>query len=863
MPNATSAPAAPRSSRSASRRRSAPASAPLPLADSGPSLAHLPEPHRSFFYEHDWQLTYSQPRAARPAIFRSATSLELHPSAHASLGAAAERLWRHQHIALRAWRRGHNVLLTTATASGKTLVFTAAAIDLLSRDPSARVLVFSPTKALATQLVASFQGALGAAGLPAEVARIDGDHGDFQTRLRTCRTARIWIATPDAFHAGILSRLDHAVIRKLLTSLRAIVIDEGHTYTGAFGTHAAYLLRRIQYHISRLSGCPLRFIAASATLAQPRTHMGNLTGCRFAVVGPRADGAPRHSLQLHLVRPPAGADMLGQLGDLLVRWCSAEARGESFAVFCPSRRLTEIVADCANRDDHATSPERWADGLDRRIGVYRAGLTGVERREVEEGLSAGRLRGVVCTNALELGVDFPNLTSGLLFGAPTSVSSFRQRLGRFGRHAQAHVFVVHDGSPASDQLFEDPIAWLARPDPDTCLYLDNARVLAQHAVCLRAEIDALPASPPPSWESYFPASFVAEYSALRRGEPSPEAREEIELAAGQPHRSVSLRDFDRMFRVSYRGNSIGQLTFAQTLREAFPGAVYLHNGQPWRVRRTDTRSAEVIVEPERRGVFTRPVSLPPRLAPDLAEGRLAAWRAGSLAVAEARCEVTEFVAGYSENRGPQLTTHLYSEEGQRWLVRAYTTTGVVLSHPSLQNDSFDATVAAELLQEAYVFVVPMERQDLNATCGRLLAPRLGLAEGTRFLALYDETRGSLRLTRALADPLTLAAVLRRAARLANTRNLSPAIHTALLAMAESTGGPVAALAMEGTALASTASFAIGDRALHLSTGDTVQILAVHQDLDTRFRYEVRRIRDSATGSIAGDVLAHLPAAQAA
>ena len=157
----------------------------------------------------------------------------------------------------------------------------------------------------------------------------------------------------------------------------------------------------------------------------------------------------------------------------------------------------------------------------------------------------------------------------------------------------------------------------------------------------------------------------------------------------------------------------------------------------------------------------------------------------------------------------------------------------------------------------------MERQDLNATCGRLLAPRLGLAEGTRFLALYDETRGSLRLTRALADPLTLAAVLRRAARLANTRNLSPAIHTALLAMAESTGGPVAALAMEGTALASTASFAIGDRALHLSTGDTVQILAVHQDLDTRFRYEVRRIRDSATGSIAGDVLAHLPAAQAA
>ncbi len=263
-----------------------------------------------FFNTHQWRVVDVQVTQGRAAELFGVDDL---PLAAASRNFLARRyprgIYRHQKEALKCVLAGKNVCLVTGTSSGKSLVFQAAAVDLLARDPNARVMAIYPMKALGNEQRDRWQAALESAGLAAPqpvspavgvegpVGRIDGNIPP-GFRLNILERSRVVIFTPDIIHAWLFSNLNQPVVIDFLRRVRLVVVDEVHAYTGVFGSNAAFLFRRLQ-HLIALLGAKPAYIAASATIARPEQHLQNLFGRPFTFIGPEMDSSPRFPIQVY------------------------------------------------------------------------------------------------------------------------------------------------------------------------------------------------------------------------------------------------------------------------------------------------------------------------------------------------------------------------------------------------------------------------------------------------------------------------------------------------------------------------------------------------------------------------------------
>ncbi len=245
-------------------------------------------------------------------------------------------IYRHQKEALRHALAGENVCLVTGTSSGKSLVFQAAAVNLLAHDPNARVMAIYPMKALGNEQRERWQIALESAGLAAPaptpalaqasratgslsaegpIGRIDGNVPP-GFRLNILERSKVVVFTPDIIHAWLFSNLNQPIVIDFLRRVRLVVVDEVHAYTGVFGSNAAFLFRRLQ-HLIGLLGAKPAYIAASATIAHPEKHLDNLFGKNFALIGPELDTSPRFPLKVYLVDPPKQERFLDEVVQLL------------------------------------------------------------------------------------------------------------------------------------------------------------------------------------------------------------------------------------------------------------------------------------------------------------------------------------------------------------------------------------------------------------------------------------------------------------------------------------------------------------------------------------------------------------------
>jgi DEAD/DEAH box helicase domain-containing protein len=433
-----------------------------------PALARLVVAHRVL-----------EPLAPRHAPWPD----RLHPGLVAALRSrGVEALYTHQAEAIAAVRAGRNVSVVTPTASGKTLCYNLPVLDAVARDPTARALYMFPTKALAADQLHELRALADAAELPLKTHTYDGDTPP-NVRSVVRSAGQVVITNPDMLHAAILPH--HTKWFKLFENLRFVVIDELHTYRGLFGSHVANVIRRLR-RVCRHYGSDPVFICASATIANPRELAELLLDAPVELVDD--NGAPRGRKHVLVVNPPVANEQLGvRTSALLTGQRLAErliaGRVQTIA-FARSRTAVEVLTTYLH-ETFAPPP-----GHPHTIRGYRGGYLPNERKEIEAGLRAGRIRGVVATNALELGIDIGGLDAAISIGYPGTIASTWQQMGRAGRRTSTSLAALICSSAPIDQFLAAHPEYLFDRSPEHGLVNpDNLHVLLNH---LRASSFELP-----------------------------------------------------------------------------------------------------------------------------------------------------------------------------------------------------------------------------------------------------------------------------------------------------------------------------------------------------------------------------------
>lgn len=675
-------------------------------------------------------------------------------------------IYLHQKTALKSILTGENVCLTTGTASGKSLVFYAAALEHLVRNPAARIIAMYPLKALGKEQEERWEQFMKTAGLKVKIGRIDGQV-PMMSRMPLVKNSQILIVTPDIIHAWFTYNLSEKSVARFLADTALIIVDEAHNYTGVFGSNSAFLFRRIQ-HLMGLMNASCQYISASATIANPKKHLANLFGMDFTLVEPEADTSPKRELRVQFLNPPAVDDLLTSLPKLM-EFMVRETK-EKFIAFVDSRKQTEYITTIAARSSTYEEDEEeiLVNNLIEKLQVlpYRAGYEEHDRSAIQERLTNGTLTGVVSTSALELGIDIPSLTLGILIGVPRSSTSLYQRIGRIGRHQDGVVLIVNTGDMHNESIFANPKQLLQMPLSESALYLENPRIQYIHALCL-ARMDGehdkvsgllrVPKSTEFKSNIAWPKGFIDLCNAERAGIISTEFQNMKAQAGDDPNHAYPLRDVELQFQVKRKKGpteeSRGSLSYGQLMREAYPGAVYYYATKPYRVYRVSTHKRLVEVREEKK-YTTKPQMMPTLVFPNLAPGNIFSCKKyGDTAIAECNLQIREAILGFKERRGPNEYSYDYplDQSGgiffdQPRFTRNFFTTGIVLSHPSLNNPNVKTETLANLLYEVFLMVIPFERRDIQFATDKHRIQQGPFAIDDRFLCIYDQTYGSLRLS---------------------------------------------------------------------------------------------------------------------
>jgi len=541
------------------------------------------------------QLVARSRTGARPAR-TVALPDSLHPELREALAARGiEQLYSHQAETLAAAYAG-DTIVTTGTASGKSLAFNLPVLDTLAHDRSARALYLYPTKALAQDQARALH-ALKLKYL--RPAIYDGDTPKEERRAIRQRSNLI-LTNPDMLHVGVLP--NHKSWGDFLANLAWIVVDEAHTYRGVFGSHVANVLRRLR-RLALAYGTEPRFVLASATIANPVELAERLTGCDVQLVD--RDGAAHQERQIAMWNPPlldestgARASPLAEAAELVADLVEREVRT---ICFLRSRRGVELI----QKFTRLRLEEHGRADLAERVAPYRAGYTPAQRREIEQRLVDGDLLAVIATDALELGIDVGELDAAICVTFPGTVASLRQMWGRAGRRSTGLALYVA-GADALDQFFcRHPDEFLDRPVESAILDHESEEIHLAHLCAAAYELPLSPGDEEflgPRWAAY--AERLVKLGQLRerggrflpRGEGFPAAS--IPLRSSSPD-SVAIIEAEA-------GEIIGSVESARARAAAHPGAIYLHMGQSYEVEDLDMHNRRALVSRFSGDWYTQP-----------------------------------------------------------------------------------------------------------------------------------------------------------------------------------------------------------------------------------------------------------------
>ncbi|CAN5174634.1 hypothetical protein BH24ACT19_BH24ACT19_05840 [soil metagenome] len=504
----------------------------------------------------------------------------------------ATRLYSHQLEAYERVRAGENVIVATATASGKSLCYKIPAFENALISAANRALFLYPTKALAQDQLQKIQKLKLRGVYPATYDR------DTPKALRgeLRRRANVILTNPDMLNVSLLPNHD-SLWADFFKNLKIIAVDEAHLLRGVFGSHVAAVLRRLR-RVTELHGANPRFILTSATIANPLELAEVLTGLPFELVD--RDGASSGERRVIFRNPPLKDKEKGDRRSMLTEgafvFSKLVAQGVRTIAFAKSRKTAELI--------YRYAADRLGPNLARRISPYRAGYTVRERREIEKRLFSGELLGVVSTNALELGVDVGALDAVVCCGYPGSVASIWQQWGRAGRSTEPSLGIYIAGRDSLDQyLYENPEKVLGRRVEAARLTLENPYILGPHLLAAAHEAPLEDRD-----ERYFGYGYGEVVEDLAGSGALVESGGRMHYTRGDnPAWEISLRSADSasVMVADGEGEVIGSVEARRAPMELHPGATYLHRGRAYEVDDLNLPAHQALVRRVPNRYYTR------------------------------------------------------------------------------------------------------------------------------------------------------------------------------------------------------------------------------------------------------------------
>ncbi|QMV30949.1 DEAD/DEAH box helicase [Thermus thermophilus] len=671
----------------------------------------LPEPLRGYSSYREW-LEAEEEFKGRVVFARLLPKAPPRPAPYEGAFAGVLKAlgltpYLHQQRALKRVEAGANVVLAYPTAAGKSLVYQAPVLQAALE--GATSLLLFPTKALAHDQLRRLRAMAQVLGVEG-VFPYDGDTPS-ATRRQARERGLVLLSNPDMLHYGLLPR--HPDWAPFLARLRYVVLDELHAYRGVFGTHVALILRRL-LRLARHYGASPQVLAASATIANAREHAEALTGLPFEELKAQVARTERELLVL-LPKPldrrgERRRSPLLEAAYLARRLAEAGLKG---LVFAGARKSAELIAR------YAAHP---------LVRPYRAGYTARERRRLEADLKEGRVRVLVSTSALELGVDIGELDAVVLVGYPGSTAAFWQRAGRAGRGERRALLVYIPREDPMDEYFLHRPALLLESPPE------EAVADPQNPVLCPLHLHAAAREKP----------LLAEELLC------PEARATLKERNGRfftpkrnPHREITLRGLGATFTLrGPDGEVLGYLDERQAYWEAHPGAIYLHQGESYLVRNVDLARREVWLLPALEDYYTEP-----RAETDLEV--LSGEEVGP-GVWVGRVVLRERVVGYVKKR---FYTGSVLEEVPLEMPEVSFPTEALWFHPPEAVPAFQIPGGIHALEHAMIGLLPLfvlaERQDVGGISYPFY-PRPLPSPGGPTVFIYDGYPGGVGYARRAA-----------------------------------------------------------------------------------------------------------------
>src|SRR5467141_1328586 len=524
-------------------------------------------------------------REAQWADFPAWVNADL-AAAYAAKG--IRRLYTHQAAAAEAVHAGKNVVIVTPTASGKTLCYNLPVLNEVLENSDTRALYLFPTKALAQDQLAELHDLNHRLQNCFGVFTYDGDTpADARRPIR--EKGHIVLTNPDMLHTGILPH--HTRWTRLFENLRYIVLDELHTYRGVFGSHLCNVLRRLR-RIARFYGRDPQFICCSATIANPGDLASRLLESEVEVLN--SNGAPAAEKTFVFYNPPVVNRALGIRRSYINE--SSRVAQEFLKhdlqtlIFANSRLHTEILLTYLQQ----ANPQ--LPGKPESIRGYRGGYLPSERREIERGLRDGKIRGVVSTSALELGIDVGSLDTVVMAGYPGTIAATWQRAGRAGRRSGSSCAVLVASSAPLDQfIIRHPDYFFGNTPEHAFIQPDNLEILINHLKCAAFELPIGPQEKFGEVNVLDLCARLAEAGYLHRAGENYHWTHEAYPADTVSLRSVTSDNFV-IIDITGAPQVIGEVDFPSALTTVHEKAIYLHGGQQYHVEHLDFKERKAYVK---------------------------------------------------------------------------------------------------------------------------------------------------------------------------------------------------------------------------------------------------------------------------
>lgn len=496
-------------------------------------------------------------------------------------------LYTHQASSYEAVMQGKNIVTVTPTASGKTMCYNLPVLQGVLNDDSTRALYLFPTKALAQDQVAELHEMVKGMGTDIKSNTYDGDTPP-SVRQAIRNAGHIVVTNPDMLHSAILPH--HTKWVKLFENLKFIVIDEVHTYRGVFGSHVANVIRRLK-RICSFYGSSPQFICASATIENPLDHAERLIGEKAVLID--NNGAPAGEKHFVFYNPPVVNEKLGirkssvletrKLAGHLLR------NGIQTIIFARSRVRMELLLTYLQ------------DLVKNELGVksirgYRGGYLPKLRREIERGLRSGEIRGVVSTNALELGIDIGQLQACVLNGYPGTIASTWQQSGRAGRRQESSItFLVASSNPLDQYIIQNPRYFFERPPERALIHPDNLIILVDHIKCAAYELPFEQGEPFGGEALIEILEFLTEQQILHYGNNRWHWMDQSFPAHDISLRSAAQENFVIIDITSHEHCVLGEVDRFSAPTLIHEEAIYIHEGTQFQVEKLDYEEKKAYV----------------------------------------------------------------------------------------------------------------------------------------------------------------------------------------------------------------------------------------------------------------------------